>query len=60
MAKLNRAQSVALHRVWLRKWDDRPVSYLAFRRSVAAGYGCAMVQWFGMWLGIELDGYVHS
>ena len=31
-----------------------------FRATVQAGYDCVMVQWSGMWLGIELDGYTHS
>jgi len=38
----------------------KPVTYLEFRRSVQSGYGCALVHWCGMWLGIEHDGYVHS
>jgi hypothetical protein len=24
------------------------------------GYGCIMIPWNGMWLGIEKDGYTHS
>lgn len=34
-----------------------------FRESVKPsfdGSGCVMLPWKGMWLGIELDGYVHS
>ena len=56
--KLNKAQQVALLRKW--KQDNQGLSYLQFRRTVGFGYDCAMVQWCGMWLGIELDGYTHS
>ena len=35
-------------------------SYIAFRRRVRYGYGCIMLEWCGMWLGIEHDGYTHS
>lgn len=35
-------------------------TYRAFRRTVRHGYGCIMVRWAGMWLGIEPDGYTHS
>ena len=38
----------------------KPVSFLEFRRAVQSGYGCAMVQWCGMWIGIEFDGYSHT
>lgn len=34
-----------------------------FRRTVQPcfdGSGCIMLQWRGMWLGIERDGYTHS
>jgi len=55
---LNKAQRVALHRKWLQA--DQGLSYLAFRRTVKHGFDCAMVEWCGMWLGIESDGYTHS
>lgn len=58
MVKLNREQRVALHKVWAR--GDVPITYREFRRSVQAGWDCVMVQWCGMWLGIERDGYTHS
>ena len=66
MVKTNRAQRVALHRVWLRTVphsDARgaePRSYRMFRRAVQHGCGCIMVPFCGMWLGIEPDGYTHS
>lgn len=37
-----------------------PITYRQFRRGVQPGPGCVMVQWAGMWLGIEPDGYTHS
>jgi len=36
------------------------MTYRQFRKTVQPGYGCAMVPWAGMWLGIEKDGYTHS
>jgi len=56
--RLNKAQQRAL----LRKWQqsDNGLTFLQFRRTVQPGYDCVMVQWCGMWLGIELDGYTHS
>ena len=62
MVKVNRAQRLALLRVWLRG-DSGFDSYLQFRRTVQPGpifTDCIMVRWCGMWLGIEKDGYVHS
>ena len=58
--KLNKAQSLSL----LAKWraNNQGLSFLAFRRTVMPmlGDNGAMVQWSGMWLGIEADGYTHS
>ena len=56
--KLNKAQQLSLKR----KWADQGqgLTYLQFRRTVQAGWGCVMVFWSGMWLGIEKDGYTHS
>lgn len=45
------------------KYEQHPngyPSYFAFRRSVRQGYGCIMVRWCGMWLGIETNGYCHT
>lgn len=56
--KINKAQQTALKRIWTR--NNQGMSYLAFRRTVCSGSNCAMVQWSGMWLGIEPDGYTHS
>ena len=35
-------------------------TYRQFRRTAQMGYGCIMVPWCNMWLGIETDGYIHS
>ena len=45
-----------------RLYDQKPLgmSYLQFRRTAQRGYDCLMVEWCGMWLGIEKDGYTHS
>ncbi len=31
-----------------------------FLGRAAHGYDCVMIEWCGMWLGIEKDGYAHS
>ena len=55
---LTKPQRAALKRVFSR--DNQGLTYLAFRRGVVPGFGCIMVKWSGMWLGIESDGYTHS
>lgn len=72
MVRLTREQRVALFRVFCRCGLDgnanrklpggtvREMSYRQFRKRVHGGSGCIMVQWCGMWLGIEPDGYTHS
>ena len=71
MNTLTREQRVALKRVFDRGPIDHlvdfdgfsttmPMSYRQFRKTVSQGYDCIMVQWAGMWLGIETDGYTHS
>jgi len=55
---LTKAQRKALHRKWVQ--ENQNMTYLAFRRTVEPGWGCIMVKWCGMWLGIEPDGYTHS
>lgn len=39
---------------------QKPLTYKEFRKRIQHGYDCIMVQWCGMWLGIETDGYTHS
>jgi hypothetical protein len=59
--KLTKPQQQALLRVFFRHAPNaKEVSYLGFRRTVFPGPGCVMVPYFGMFLGIEPDGYTHS
>lgn len=55
-------QRKALHQKWLE--NSQEMTYRAFRRTVhpLLGYddGSVMVEWCGMLLGIETDGYTHS
>lgn len=40
-----------------------PITYKQFRRGAQATFGCdgaVTIQWKGMWLCIERDGYCHS
>lgn len=61
---ITRKQRIAL----LRKYAhgglaDKGISYRQFRRSVQPTFGmdnAIVVQWCGMWLAIEADGYVHT
>lgn len=57
--KLTKAQQAAIYRKYQQD-SDGARSYLEFRRRVVQGYDCLMLQWCGMWLGIESDGYTHS
>ena len=36
------------------------IQWRRFRKRAVAGYDCIMLEWHGMWLGIERDGYTHS
>jgi hypothetical protein len=60
MAKTTKAQRLAIYRKWCQ--SNQGLTYRQFRATVRAeSYGPAlMVQWCGMWLGIEPDGYTHS
>lgn len=56
-------QIVALYRLWAR--SETTQARMTFRefRATAELNSCAdclMVQWCGMWIGIERDGYAHS
>lgn len=65
---LTRKQRESVYRIFRRKYpsadelrqEDHVRLYRKFRRTVQQGYDCIMVQWAGMWLGIESDGYTHS
>ena len=56
---ITKAQQKAIQRKYQQN-PDGSKSYLAFRRRVKPGYDCLMINWGGMWLGIESDGYTHS
>ena len=58
--KITKAQQKSLFRKW--QQSNQGKTYLEFRRSVQQSFydDCIMVQWCGMWLGIETDGYTHS
>lgn len=60
MTKTNKAQRKAIHRKWVQ--NNQGMTYRAFRKTVVSvfPFDCLMVQWSGMWLGIESDGYTHS
>ena len=63
--KITKAQSEALFRVYTRDKTVAP-SFLAFRRQAYIGLfltpdaPVCFIQWKGMQLGIEPDGYTHS
>lgn len=60
--KLTRAQQREIAKLY-RRIKEPAVSYRQFRRSVKplfAGQGCAVVEWQGMIIGVEPDGYAHS
>ena len=60
MVNLTREQRVSLHRKWVQ--NDQSMPYRLFRKTVLASFydTSVMVEWSGMWLGIEADGYTHS
>lgn len=63
MMILTKPQRKSLYRVWVRTCGAGylgAVPYREFRRGVLPGPGCVMVNFAGMWLGIEPDGYTHS
>jgi len=55
---LTKEQRKALKKTWCRNNQD--LSYRQFRKGVVDCGDYIMVQWRGMWLGIEQDGYTHS
>jgi hypothetical protein len=58
IAKTNKAQRASIYRKW--QQNNQGMTYREFRKTVQQGFDCLMVQWSGMWLGIESDGYTHS
>lgn len=62
---MNKAQQLALWNVYRRKNPSATMpgwrrGYTRFRRTARPSFGCWMVHWCGMWLGIEPDGHTHS
>ena len=67
---LTRAQRESVYKVFRRKYpsanelslEDHTDLYRKFRRKVQPYIGgdCVMVQFAGMWLGIETNGHTHS
>ena len=42
-------------------YPEQPrITYRELRKLIQPGYGCIMLPWCGMLLGIEEDGYIHS
>lgn len=58
ITKITKEQQIAIKRKYHQ--DNQGLTYLQFRRTVQRGYGCLMLHWCNMWLGIEPDGYTHS
>ena len=67
MVILTKPQQRAILEKWQR--SDQGVSFLAFRRRVSPILGLGKhgtlnsvvtVEWCGMWLCLELDGYCHT
>ncbi len=58
MIFLTRPQRKALYALYSRR--PMQCTYKEFRASIQLGWGCVMVQWCNMWIGIESDGYTHS
>tara|TARA_R100001443_G_scaffold34845_3_gene48568 strand:- start:355 stop:537 length:183 start_codon:yes stop_codon:yes gene_type:complete len=60
MILLTKQQRASLHRKW--QQNNQGMTYREFRKTVqpAIGMDCVLVEWSGMWLGIEQDGYTHS
>jgi len=61
---LSKAQRRAVKRLWLRERDESGslLTYRQFRRRVRVVeyLGCAIVEMWGMTIGIENDGYTHT
>ena len=62
VTNITKPQQRALAGVYHRPVDHHDgQTFLEFRRSIGRGsFDCIMVQWCGMWLGIEIDGHTHS
>lgn len=67
---LGKPQQMALKRLYDRgpiyekvgPGHERRITYREFRRHVIISHtmNCAMIEWSGMWVGIEPDGHTHT
>ena len=57
--KMTRQQRIALFKVYQRN-SNGSNTFRAFMARAVQGYDCIMINWCGMWLGIESSGYTHS
>ena len=59
---LTKYQRNALGRLYWRENWTPDCTYREFRARVRwdIAWGCILVPWAGMWIGIEKDGYAHS
>jgi hypothetical protein len=60
---LTKAQRKSLKVIYERSHGYLPEgeSYRTYRRKIFGGsFGCIMVPFVGMWIGIERDGHTHS
>ena len=59
--RITRQQAESLFRKW--EHASGGISYLQFRRGIVPVYGtdsAFCIQWCGMWVCIEPDGYCHT
>lgn len=56
---ITREQRLAIKKLYDRT-ENKILTYRQFRKTVQYGFDCLMVQWCGMWVGIERDGYTHT
>jgi len=59
MIKLTKKQRHAVKRIYDRNSTPK-IGYRTFRKQVIPGFGYVGIEWNGMFLGIEPDGYTHS
>jgi len=58
MVELNELQEKSLRLKW--EQDNQGMTYQEFKDTVQyCSDDCVLVQWSGMWLGIETDGYTR-
>ena len=55
---ITKEQAQAIERKW--QQEDQGLTLGEFMDTVQYGYDCLIVEWSGMWLCFESDGYCHS